>query len=239
MTGSLRTFTDSEVELLRGLIQTLTNSNKNPANRTGIDPLGINEDHQSPETYIAYPQTADGIPAMSGTTPGSALCDIYRVIESNGVKVLNKLPGLSRLVYNTSTADISQQYITVQRDKFGTWLALVGGSQFYRVRFTIVSSTCSLLRAVGAVTQRPCGVTTVPGEVNGLITIYDRDGCFFNEPDPDLLGRKGWASYMAPVDPTTGTGDNKCVGTGTDCDCEWVVDQICCLKNDCTIGTGT
>lgn len=239
MAGSLRTFTDAEIELLKQLVSTVENSAKNPANRTGIDPLGINEDHQAPETYIAYPQTADGIPAMSGTTPGTAVCDIYRVIDNAGTKILNKVSGTTHVVYNTSTAAISQEYITVQRDKFGTWLALVGGSQFYRVRFTVVSANCALLRVVGAITQRPCGVTTVPGEVGGLITIFDNDGCFFNEPNPDLVGRKGWASYMNPEDPTTGTGDNLCVGTGTSCDCEWVVDQLCCLKNECTIGTGT
>jgi hypothetical protein len=104
------------------------------------------EESFAPETYIAK-TPPEGIPAATepvGTgsgelLPGSAACNIYKVVYDEGTPTLQSI-GIERTVLNLSvtsvetgtgeeTGDIAGDiWIPVARDKFGDWLALgVGG----------------------------------------------------------------------------------------------------------------
>lgn len=100
---------------------------RRPANLSGRPDL-VENDHQAADVYVAL-TPAGGISARSGTTPGEADCDIYKVIKEAGTPTL--VPGGSSLfktVYNhSSTAVDGSTYIAVARDKYGAWVALVSG----------------------------------------------------------------------------------------------------------------
>lgn len=59
------------------------------------------------------------------------------------------------------------------------------------------------------VTSRPCGLSVVPGEVNGQVSVYDRLGFFSNRSGSELQGKTGFAARMKPDD-------------GQD-ECKWVI----------------
>ena len=135
--GTILEFTDDEKSILRDLI-------KNHRAEITRPPLSTSErTHQAPETYIAKPQTAAGIPGLlptgvgTGTDvsgseydePGVAECDIYRiqVNQTTGDPELQAIPGLSKMVYNLSTTDLPQSWLTITRTKSGRWIAVVGG----------------------------------------------------------------------------------------------------------------
>lgn len=105
-----------------------------------LSELLLDTDPPAPETYIALVGES-GIPAatgdpyrLSGTgtdstldniegdIPGSAECDIYRIVRGSLHPVF-----LRKVVYNLSSSAVSQGWITVVRDKFGSWIAQVGG----------------------------------------------------------------------------------------------------------------
>lgn len=82
---------------------------------------------QSPDVYIAkVPDT--GIDALSGTTPGSEECDLYRIQDGELSSI-----GITRKIYNLTTDRIETSYVPVMRTKSGAWIAnvssigLVGG----------------------------------------------------------------------------------------------------------------
>ncbi len=84
---------------------------------------------QSPDIYVALPPEG-GISAASeliagvpgaGDTPGSAICDIYKI---NDVDALEAYTGLDKTVYNITLDAIAQQWIIVVRSKQGRWLAI-------------------------------------------------------------------------------------------------------------------
>ena len=88
---------------------------------------------KGPDVYIALvpeegiPAATDnagtGVPSfIAGDKPGSLDCDIYRIINGE-----LKLAGPTQTVYNLTSSDIEEGWIAVQRDKFGNWLADVGG----------------------------------------------------------------------------------------------------------------
>lgn len=73
------------------------------------------------EVYIAK-IPGGGLPARSGTTPGSANCTIYRIVDGPSIKVAGT--SLTKKVYNLSTTAIAaDSYIAIKRDAWGNWLA--------------------------------------------------------------------------------------------------------------------
>lgn len=68
------------------------------------------------------------------------------------------------------------------------------------------------------VTFRPCGMSQVPEEYNGRITIYDEMyQCLLNEDDEALIGRRGEAVYGKAdpeIDPYA--------------ECKWQIRGLCC-----------
>lgn len=83
-----------------------------------------------PDVYVALPQTGGGIPALSllgsvpaaGDTPGSALCDIYKVGPSG---TLIPVTGISKLVYNTAIIAVAKTWIIVEMSRYGKWFVAV------------------------------------------------------------------------------------------------------------------
>lgn len=92
---------------------------------------GNSDDIRSSDTYIAQPQSANGIPALSGTTPGKDVCDIYQIDPNGGGADdprLVQVGGIEEKVYNLSASVIAQtEYVPVHRNRYGRWI--VGSSQ--------------------------------------------------------------------------------------------------------------
>jgi hypothetical protein len=79
----------------------------------------------------------------------------------------------------------------------GRWQQRPGGGVI-TIRFQITDPVyCEACTATGTVLSRPPGMATVPGEYDGTVTIADRLGCFLNESNEALIGRKGYAVYLS------------------------------------------
>lgn len=143
-------------------------------------------DHHPPETYVAYPQSAGGIPALSAGTgaggsdePGSATCDIY-LIDADG-DLVEPGASFSKTVYNLTTDVLAQDWMTVTRTKYGKWIAVVSGSSTPLVLYEIAG--------VGAY-----DATSKEWKYNGLLVEYN-DG-------NDLWEVEGGTDYKVLWHPT-------------------------------------
>lgn len=135
---ALRDFTDEEMSLLSRVIKREKQGVVNTQNRPSEDE---SQDYLAPEHYIAA-IVDEGIPALtpdfsSGSTgtgtgtepassydmPGRGLCNIYRIIDG-----LLRPAGFTKIVYNLTSSAISEDWFTVSRDKYGNWIANLGGS---------------------------------------------------------------------------------------------------------------
>lgn len=130
--------TEREAEIIKLVVNTVLQDLKNPQTRSKSgQPF---EDHQAPETYIALPPEG-GIPALSrlgtasdqgpqaGDGPGSASCDIY-TLDTN--KNLQRVGTSVQTVYNLSTIDIEQDWVLVNRTKFGFWVASESSTNIFK-----------------------------------------------------------------------------------------------------------
>ena len=136
---ALHLVSEAEAVILREMVKEYKNrKHSNPVTNTP------NQTYYAPEVYIAYPPSG-GIPALEraadtgtlvpGTAsgdfdrPGSAECSIYRIVASvDGIEELIPVDGITRIVYNITTSTIPQDWISVKRDKWGSWLADTGGT---------------------------------------------------------------------------------------------------------------
>lgn len=129
--------TKADVDFLKELKRAYGGGRQNPpSSRLGYDIF--DDSPQAPEVYIALvpsggipanegdpellPGTGTELDLNQGDTPGSATCQIYRIIGG----VLYSCD-FSKVVYNLSASAIDEQWITVIRDKFGNWIAQTGG----------------------------------------------------------------------------------------------------------------
>lgn len=192
---------------------------------------------RSSDTYIAIPSTSDGVPALTsggeiGTantdTPGFAECDIYQIVDiGDGLPTIESVE-FRVLVYNLSQTAIAQDWIVVTRDRFGSWLASPStSSNCNDVYFVIVDDRAGTAELgtgtfplsenpIVQILERPCGCTTVPGEVGGLLEVVSM-------PCLSLaVGLYGWAKYMV-------ADDDGFTGTGTaSSSCHWRIYSLCC-----------
>ena len=238
------TLNESDVIVLKQMIREVNTLKKNAALRPYHE-----SSRQAPDTYIAMPQECAGIPALlrrsttgtgnsgtsvgTGTThcdspahvgdsPGSGVCDIYMIDQSDGTL---QLVTSNVVVYNLSTSVVPKDWIPVTRDKFGRWLALQSSGQsglevIFVVNYTkqmspYVICNCTVLFVF-------CNTSSLPGtNADGSIDVVDELGCLFNEEQTttgtgDLYaGRRGTAGYMqAWMNPVT--------------DCHWCALGLCC-----------
>ena len=108
---TLHALTEADRQKLRRFIHQCEREVRNPENESQeftVDP--------APDCYIAKTPGA-GIPARSGTTPGSAGCDIYKL---SGTTLTSA--GFSKTIKNLGTTAVTEEYIRVSKDKFGTWI---------------------------------------------------------------------------------------------------------------------
>lgn len=126
--------TEKDRELIRGLIA----EERRRYGGTAQRPHNDGEDWQTPEVYVANTPEG-GIPALSdlgtgsgagpGDVPGYADCDIYKIkLDGDGEPTTVKAGSLSKRVYNFSASGITgDSWVLTIRDKFGKWIAVVGG----------------------------------------------------------------------------------------------------------------
>ena len=103
-----------------------------------------------------------------------------------------------------------------------------GGSPLIHFRITY-SEFCGDCFVVAQVIGIPNGTSTsnlpdIDVDDNNSVLVYDKDGCFFNEPPEDLVSRTGYATYMnhlegGPCPDTFGL--------------LWTVISICCDEDVC------
>lgn len=212
--------TDSDHAALREMLRERQGGRVNAPNRQPSRLAEEQSGHQAPEVYIAL-TPADGIPARVSTTPGSAECVIQH-IDSTGD--LAEVASFTQPVYNVSTSAIAgEEYISVKRDKYGTWLADTGGSGASIVMFKVTDSSEAGSGCVTATVELiPCGGADVA--VGDEISVQDEAGCNFNVDPILLLGHYGFATKMqAPA---------MCDLYDTE-ECHWVVIVMCCALGGC------
>ena len=117
----------------------------------------------------------------------------------------------------------------------GRWHKKGGGGSAgggLTIRFRITASyNCGQCYVSARVISVPYGVSvgSLPGVDlydNYSVDVYDRSGCWFNEPPEDLLNRIGHAVYMTPLE------DGPCPDTIFD---SWEVISLC--DGEATCGT--
>jgi len=100
-----------------------------------------------------------------------------------------------------------------------------GGNGLIIIRFQIVDPVyCEACTATGLVLSRPPGMATVPGEYGGMVNLADRLGCFLNEANVALIGRKGYATYL------TSAFEGPCPGMD---ETSYEITALCCAESQC------
>ncbi len=133
--------TEESAKILQRLLDDYGRGRKN---RPGL--TFDSDDYNTPDVYVAR-TPGTGIPALrmdldtgtgtrpigtasafQGNTPGSAECNIYRVLYTSTTP--NLMPvGITRAVLNLSTTAVAaNSWVIVIRDKFGQWYVLQMGS---------------------------------------------------------------------------------------------------------------
>lgn len=103
-----------------------------------------------------------------------------------------------------------------QRNMF---LPMPPGVTCTTIHFKIISADCILKTALVQIEFRSAGCSKAPEETAlGRVTVHDSMECHLDEPNADLVDRKGAATYM------TRDSDNKK---------QWEIDDICCDPNIC------
>lgn len=120
----------------------------------------------------------------------------------------------------------------VQAMRIGpVWWIQVPSAPPLIIRFTI-QSVQGNNQVVGKIFATPAGMSLsqMPGLILGnSVYICDPDGCFFNEPITDLLGRSGRAVYAQP------TGATACQPyAGNNPAPQWEVFSLCCPSPACS-----
>lgn len=103
------------------------------------------------------------------------------------------------------------------------------------VRFQILVADTLTRTALCVITARPygCSVSDIPGTImeGQAIEVCDPSGCYFNEPNPPLVGREGWAKYMMPIGGSSWCQPNPVYGMQP----EWEVYALCCAVDACML----
>jgi hypothetical protein len=116
------------------------------------------------------------------------------------------------------------------------WEVLASGSKSCNtLRFQVLVADPLTRTALCVITARPfgCGVNDIPSTVSDgqAVEVCDPGGCFFNETNPPLVGREGWAYYMIPVQGSTWCQSDPNVAIVP----EWEVFSLCCATDACLL----
>lgn len=109
---------ESDKEELRKIRQEIINLRRNTRYGNTVSSLS-----SSSAIYIAKTRVG-GIPALVGTTPGKADCDIYKLIPNGTDKTIVAVDTLFHTVYNLSSEAVAANaYIIIEQDRYGSWIA--------------------------------------------------------------------------------------------------------------------
>ncbi len=112
-----------DLTLLKEMVDWYRNQPQNVRNRPAPD----ESEQTTPEVYVAK-TPGGGIPAISGDTPGTASCQLYRRNKADGA--LDAFGSRSKTVNNITTTDIPGSiYVPVSKDKFNDWYVLAVGDK--------------------------------------------------------------------------------------------------------------
>ena len=106
-----------------------------------------------------------------------------------------------------------------------------GGAGASILSFLIISSDPTLRSALVETKQRAFAGQAFGSTLNDtVVTVYDTDGCFLNEPNVDLTGRRGKAVLMNNDDEA---GEIHFGGKGLGPTKYWNVLSLCCPQVAC------
>jgi hypothetical protein len=180
----------------------------------------------------------DDLPAATnfGTTPGEAVMSVW-FKDQNGDLIDSGRNENIKQRFESAEAKAAGDEVRAAWIE-GEWVALPSGGSgksCNTVRFQILVADPLTRTALCVITARPygCGVNDIPGTlVSGqAIEVCDPGGCFFNETNPPLVGREGWANYMMPVQGSTWCQQNPYYGMLP----EWEVFSLCCATDACLL----
>lgn len=219
----------SDVVSLQEIIAAHRNRAGNSQTRDSETHRTAGEDHQSANSYIAKVKDGeDPIPALSGIEPGVGECDVYRINQGDTGPELVLTSISKNLVYNYTTSEIGvDDYFMIQRTSQGKWVVIQGGggNGASIVHFTITKFACDVVDdhghqyATAEVTFVACGLGDP--KVGDEIDVYDLMGCWLDDSEVLLIGRKGIAFKVAH-DPGIYGGE-----------CTWSVMALCSSGVNC------
>lgn len=156
---------------------------------------------------------------LAPTDTTGAYAQVYEVLASG--EVLSPLDKVRVYSWGTSaTFSAGDEVFIIQHRQSRRWYVISsGGAAFEWIAFTIVTADCENNSAEVTVDKTSCGMAgAVTDELaSGTVIVYDDLGCFLNEPNADLVGRRGQA-ILAQTD-TSG--------------CEWQISALCCYEDTC------
>lgn len=221
----LHLLTTAEVNLLQRLLDLHHGElSVQPLRSPGESQFSEGEDHQAPETYIAF-VPATGLPALTpdpdtGTAgfaiPGSVSCDIYKIIDSV-VGTTDPVPelkpiGISKTVYNLNTAEVPEGWISVHRTKFGRWVADISPGLIRMCHGTLVSNLAT---------------TDADMEIENVVTIFGPE--VKNDDGEEFTGTGTGASLtVVNVHNHSGTVGDRATAVFCVDDDQWEEIQIDC-----------
>lgn len=145
--------------------------------------------------------TGSGTIAGTGTfeqdVPGSALCDLWQIVPDDDSNFYQLVPITTQKerVFNLTTSKITQQWVTIVRDKFGSWIAQVSGSGS--------GAACTPQNAIHHITvigSPESGTFSLSYTINGTL-----DTLTFNYNDNKDEVETEMRTHPE-IDPETGTG---------------------------------
>lgn len=117
--------TESDRDVLRGLIDREKKRIQNTTNRPALPP----SEATTPEVYLALTPTGGILATTDDADPQYADCTIFRVLNQNTSlsQIVQAFDATVRVFNPFDVAVAEDSYVLVTRDKFGTWVVTAGG----------------------------------------------------------------------------------------------------------------
>jgi hypothetical protein len=143
---TLYTLSESDVAVLKEIVR---NYRGKVLGSSGSLPY---RSQSASEIYLAYIDS-DGIDAVDGTTPGSAICDIYRI---DPLTPSIEQVGTDREVFNVGVDNVLEGYAPIVKTKSGAWVVTTGGaSSTSYLAYTTTQITARVGTTAGSGTVQP------------------------------------------------------------------------------------
>jgi hypothetical protein len=148
---------EDDVRILRDVVDRVRKDGQLSAGRT-YTPGPEDGEVEAPEVYVVRAPVG-GIPARSGSTPGTVECDVYQLDTTTSTLAVSAAQ--DRIVYNLSDSAIpADTWTRAVRDKFGRYFVEAAGSG-------TSSGTCTGCGWVAGLSQADCLKITVTSPSSG------------------------------------------------------------------------